>query len=176
MKIKILVLASVVIIVVGSLFAYKQLSNPNVKSEDVEEVKNYTDDTKDNSVTGYIYIPIPQMGISLAVQDSVKDFKYSINSNELYFTRASFEAKSSYCLTKDAPFGTLTKVLKKNLTNDSNGYWATTFKGVANAVKEGYAKDFGDFYLIYITPSDPSCAVEVQAKGSLISLEKTKAI
>ena len=94
----------------------------------------------------------------------------------MYFTRASFEAKSPYCLAKDAPFGSLVKVLKKNLTNDPNGYGVTTFKGMTNAMKEGLAKDFGDFYLVHITPQDASCAVAVQSRGGLISLEKTKAI
>ena len=43
-------------------------------------------------------------------------------------------------------------------------------------MKDGLAKDFDEFYLVRITPQDASCAVAVQAKGSLISLEKTKAI
>ena len=78
MKIKTSALIIIAVIVfVGGFFVYKQLNIPSLALQEVEQ---------------FTYVPIPELGVELAIQKDIPDFKYIIKNGEVSFTRASFEA------------------------------------------------------------------------------------
>ena len=121
-------------------------------------------------VIPYSTMQVPEMGINLPILKSIKDFKYSVKNNKLYFSRTSYEQTSSACLVKQMPFGYLEKIMKADLISDPNGEWTKTLEGIERAKKNGVVKDFDKFYIVHVAPQDPTCAVAVGVKEPLFSL------
>jgi len=119
----------------------------------------------------YNIMQVPEMGINLPILKTIKDFKYSVKNNKLYFSRTSFEQQSPACLVKQGPFGYLEKIMKVDLISDPNGEWTETVEGIERAKKNGVVKEFDKFYIVYVTPQDPTCATAVGAKGLEFSLQ-----
>lgn len=140
----------------------------------VEEKKPTTRITPISSsvVLPYRTMMVTEMGINLPILSTIKDFKYSVKNNKLYFSRTSFEQKSPACLVKQAPFGYLQKIMKADLVNDPSGEWTETVEGIERAKKNGVVKEFEKFYIVHVTSQDPTCATAVGVKDSLFSLSE----
>lgn len=106
----------------------------------------------------YAIMEVPELGINFPIVKDVKDFKYSVRNAKLYFSRNTYEALSSTCAVKLAPFGKIEKVMKADLESDPNGYWTKTIEGIERAKKNGVVKEFEKFYIVHVAPEDATCA------------------
>lgn len=116
---------------------------------------------------------IPELGIQFKPGESLKDLVYVIrNSNSALFSTKSLISLSEYysddCTAEKGPVGSLGKVFKDEIVDDPNAHWASTQNGLDSAVKEGLAKEFIDFYIVYFGPqatcSDNDSVINLESK------------
>ena len=114
-----------------------------------------------SGVSASNYVLVPELGIRFVLPNNINDFYYVIKGRSIFFSRTSLKAISSLCDAEGAPFGLLKVTSKRDLSQDNTDIWYLTKDGLDSAVELGLAKDFGDQYLVYISPQDATCATVV---------------
>ena len=118
-----------------------------------------------------VTVKIPELGLQYQDTGQFSDLLWAVNTKDntiLFASRALLQKEFSVkdedkatCGFGSRPIGSLEKVLKTAINN--NMQWSQSY--IDKSVKNGYAKDFGAYYLVYDGPQSV-CDTDVQTGGS----------